>query len=71
MLVLTRIETNELYGLALIPEAEEGEFLVESWIEMVSFEVIIEGSSKSVVIVVARNSVVPEIWLFLLNLIDF
>lgn len=71
MLVLARIEANELNGLALIPEAEEAEFLVKSWIEMVSFEVVVEGASEGVIIVVAGDGVIPEIRPFLLKLVDF
>jgi hypothetical protein len=70
MLVLTRIKADELNGLALIPEAEEGKFLVEGCIGMVSFEVVVEGPSEGVVIVVAGDGVIPEIGFFLLDFSD-
>lgn len=58
MLVLAGIEAEELYGLAFIPEAEEGELLIEGGVEVVSLEVVVEGAAEGVVIVVSGNGVI-------------
>ena len=58
MLVLAGIEAEELHGLAFIPEAEKGELLIEGGVEVVSLEVVVEGATEGVVIVVAGNGVI-------------
>lgn len=70
VLILSCIETNELDGLAPVPEAEEAELLAEGRIEVVSPEVVVEGPAEGVVVVVARNGVIAEVGPFFLDLVD-
>jgi len=71
MLISSSINTNVLYGVTLVAKTEETELLIELRVDMVVFEMLEEGSSKGVVIMVAWNSVVAYSWSFLLNLVQF
>lgn len=61
MLILPSIQSNELNGLTSIPQAKETKLLIIDLIDMVFFEMLVKWSSKSIIIMITRDSIVSKI----------
>jgi hypothetical protein len=70
VIVFASVKSNELNCFAFISKAEECKLLVEVSDDVVLSEVIVEGPSEGVVVVISGNGIVPEIGPDFLKLIE-
>lgn len=59
MLIFCGIEADELHGMTLVPEAEEGELLIQGLVDVISLEMVVERATEGIVIMVAGNCIIP------------